>query len=338
MTTNAIKPMMLFLCTLQHLAVDGVCGAVLAAYAVNEAYLEPIIYYFALYNLVAFGTQFVVGYLLDKRTNFLPYAPTISLTLLTLGSVSEFGIMNQVLLLGAGNSIFHVAAGSVVLRKFDTYKELGIFVSSGAIGLALGLNQLVDAKIFLLVYAAAIFYVGKNFARIVEHESTEIPRQTKSALPVTVALVCVILLLGCVVLRSFGGGGNSSEYVMLFPCAFAFGKILGGLCCDKIGYKNTIAVIFVAGFLALQWSGLIAALILTVAFNMTMPLTLRLVHWCNPTRPGMMFGLAAGCLLPGVFANNFNVAPQAMIVAQFLSLFAAGTLLKRAWRTTTYDG
>lgn len=328
---------MLFTLTLQHLAVDGVCGAVLAAYAVNEAYLEPIIYFFALYNLVAFGTQFLFGYLLDKRPKLLPYAPTVSLALLTLGSVSEFGIMNQVLLLGAGNSIFHVAAGSVVLRRYDTYKELGIFVSSGAIGLALGLNQLVDAKIFLLAYAAAVFRLGKIPAQVVGHESSDVERQTKAALPVTVALVCVILLLACVVLRSFGGGGFSTEYVMLFPCAFACGKILGGLCCDRIGYKNTIAVIFVTGFLALPWSGLIAALVLTVAFNMTMPLTLRLVHWCKPAYPGMMFGLAAGCLLPGVFAENFNVAPQAMLVAQFLSLFAAGTLLKRAWRTTN-DG
>ena len=328
--------MMLFLCTLQHLAVDGVCGAVLAAYAVNEEFWEPIIYFFGLYNLIAFGTQFIVGYLLDKKSNFLPYAPTISLALLTLGSVAEFGIMNQVLLIGAGNSLFHVAAGSLVLRKYDTYKELGIFVSSGAIGLALGLNQLVDAKIFLLVYAAAtvIFFRldKKNPAQVLDAESTDVP-QKNFTLPVTVALVCVILLLGCVVLRSFGGGGNSAEYVMLFPCAFACGKILGGICCDKFGYKNTIAVIFVTGFLSMQWSGLIPALVTVLAFNMTMPLTLRLVHWCNPAYPGMMFGLAAGCLLPGLFLQNFNVAPQVMIVAQFLSLFAAWTLLNRAWRS-----
>ena len=331
---------MLWLCTLQHFAVDGICGAVLAAYAVSEEFLEPIIYFFGLYNLIAFGTQFFVGYLLDRRTNFLQYAPTISLVLLTLGSVPEFGIMNQVLFLGAGNSLFHAAAGSLVLRKFDTFKEPGIFVSSGAIGLALGLNQLVDAKIFLLICAvttAMLFRLGrKNPAQVFASESINVPQN--SSLPVTVALVCVILLLGCVMLRSFGGGGTSAEYVMLFPCVFACGKILGGICCDKLGYKNTIALIFVTGFVSLQWSGLIAALVLALAFNMTMPLTLRLVHWCNPKYPGLMFGLAAGCLLPGFFLENFSVVPQAMIVIQFLSLFAAGTLLNRTWRATTYDG
>ena len=51
---------MLFLHTLQHFTVDGICGAVLAAYAVNESYFEPIAYYFGLYNLIAFGSQWLI--------------------------------------------------------------------------------------------------------------------------------------------------------------------------------------------------------------------------------------------------------------------------------------
>jgi len=66
-----------------------------------------------------------------------------------------------------------------------------------------------------------------------------------------------------------------------------------------------------------------------------MPLTLRLVHWCNPRYPGMMFGLAAGCLLPGVFFKGFSLPPQAMAVLQFLSLAAAGRLL---WKSTGKTG
>lgn len=321
--------MMLFLYTLQHFAVDGICGATLAAYAVDEPFLEPIIYFFGLYNLLAFGTQFLIGHLLDRRENFLPYAPIIALALLSLGMISELGISIQVVLLGLGNSIFHVAIGSVVLRKYDTYKELGIFVSSGAIGLALGLNLFVDAKIFVAIYALATAII---FRRAKVHEQIDLPEASRKkfpALPWNVAFICVMLLLGCVVLRSFGGGGNSDEYVMLFPCVYAAGKILGGICCDKLGYKNTIALIFIVGFLSLQWSGLFAAVMLTLAFNMTMPLTLRLVHWCKPNSPGLMFGLAAGCLLPGFFMENFNVVPQAMIIIQFLSLFVAGTLFAR---------
>lgn len=323
---------MLFLCTVQHFAVDGICGAVLASYAVNENFLEPIIFFFGLYNLIAFGTQFVVGYFLDRRADFLPHAPIVALILLAVGCVNELEILSRVIFIGAGNSLFHVSAGSVILRRYSTFKEPGIFVSSGAIGLALGLNLFVDAKIFLAVYALAtaiIFYRGK----ISEPEEISTPEKNFE-LPVTVAVVCAILLLGCVVLRSFGGGG-SSEFVMLFPCIFACGKILGGVVCDKVGYKNTIALIFLTSFLALQFDGLIAAAVLTLAFNMTMPLTLRLVHWCNPKYPAMMFGLAAGCLLPGVFAENFNVVPQAMVVVQFLALFAAGNFFVRFRKAVT---
>ncbi|MBR3051126.1 MAG: hypothetical protein IKG61_06720, partial [Selenomonadaceae bacterium] len=172
---------------------------------------------------------------------------------------------------------------------------------------------------------AVVFLSGKKFSA----PESEILPQKNFNLSMSVASACVILLLGCVVLRSFGGG-NTAQYVMLFPCVFAVGKILGGLCCDKIGYKNTIGLIFILGFLSLQWSGLISAVILALTFNMTMPLTLRLIHWCNPNYPGMMFGLAAGCLLPGFFFENFSVVPQAVIVIQFLSLFVAGALFNRA--------
>ena len=92
--------------------------------------------------------------------------------------------------------------------------------------------------------------------------------------------------------------------------------------------RKIYLTISLAAVAALQLSGLAASVLLVLAFNMTMPLTLRLVHWCNPRYPGMMFGLAAGCLLPGVFFKGFSVPPQAMAVLQFLCLAAAGWLLR----------
>ena len=315
---------MLFFNTLQHFAVDGICGATLAAYAVGEIYFEPIVYYFGLYNLIAFGTQWLMGYLIDRKVKFISYA-------LGLGTVSSLGIMSQVILLGIGNSLFHVAGGSLVLRKYKTYKELGIFVSSGAVGLALGLNLFVSSVIFLILYAVITVIVFQRLRKTdfeVEAKPKEHSEQY-SNVALTAIIGCVILLLGCVVLRGFGGRSAATEYVLLLPCTFALGKAIGGICCDKIGYKNTIVLIFVLSFLSLQWSGLVPILILTLAFNMTMPLTLRLVHFCNPNYPGLMFGLAAGCLLPGAFfRDDFSVIPQAMVVIQFLTLFIAGYLFK----------
>ena len=139
--------------------------------------------------------------------------------------------------------------------------------------------------------------------------------------------------LACVVLRGFGGGGRCPGLPLLFPCVFALGKACGGLVCDRFGLKATALAVFLLCFLALQFGGLVPALLLAFAFNMTMPLTLRLAHWCFPKAPGLIFGLAAGCLLPGYFFKDaLALPPQAMAVLVFLGLFLAGSTLARFGR------
>ena len=56
---------MLILFTLMHLTVDGVCAAAMRTYALGEPYLDPILFYFGMYNLIAFGGQWLMGWLLD---------------------------------------------------------------------------------------------------------------------------------------------------------------------------------------------------------------------------------------------------------------------------------
>ena len=114
---------MLAIFTVLHFVVDGVCAAAMAAYAVQEPLLAPIVYYFGLYNGIAFGTQWLTGWLLDKKENRTRYAFLFVLVTLALGTQPALGIKAQTVLLGLGNSVFHVAAGSMVLRRYATYKE-----------------------------------------------------------------------------------------------------------------------------------------------------------------------------------------------------------------------
>ena len=160
---------MLVIFTALHFLVDGICAAAMAAYAVQEPSLAPIVYYFGLYNAIAFGTQWLTGWIFDKKENWIRYAFPFILVTLGMGTQAALGIKAQTLLLGIGNSVFHVAAGSLVLRRYTTYKELGIFVSSGAVGLALGLNCIVGAYPFLFACAVLCAAVTQRLWR------TEIP-------------------------------------------------------------------------------------------------------------------------------------------------------------------
>ena len=313
------------LLTLAHFCVDGVCGAVLAAYAFSEPYLEPIVYYFGLYNLIAFGGQWCAGWFFDKRPRTILPALFVAAGFLSVGLVSSLPVWLWVCCMGVGNCVFHAAAGSFVLRNFDGFSAPGIFVSGGALGLGLGLGQFCPAWIFFVLYLAAVVFIAKG--GIVFEAGSFAPQEEKSA-PTAALLGCGAALLLCVVLRGFGGGGTAGAPPLLFPCVFTLGKAAGGVLCDRIGYRRTILAIFLLGFFALQGEGLQFSILLAFAFNLTMPLTLRLLHRCAPARPGMTFGLAADCLLPGAFCPGaVFVSAAAMIVLQFLCLYFAGRVL-----------
>ncbi|MBQ7248850.1 MAG: hypothetical protein IJS21_02335 [Deltaproteobacteria bacterium] len=323
---------LLALATLLHFAVDGVCAANLARYAWGEPRLEPILFYFGLYNLIAFGGQWAMGWWLDCRPRHIAPSLIVSPLLLAAGCLEGQGILWQTVFLALGNCLFHSAGGSLILRGSRNFSEPGIFVSSGALGLALGLNGFCGAVPFLLLClaAAVALAVLLHFRGLPEFAVADpiasdeaAPRSTGTA----ALLFAAFLLLACVVLRGANGGGTSG-YVLLFPCVFALGKVLGGLCADHFGYNKTVLAIFLLGFLSLQWQGLLPALLLALSWNMTMPLTLRLLHRCRPDRPGLMFGLAAGCLLPGYFfREHLTVLPGLLIVLQFLALSFTGWLL-----------
>lgn len=316
----------LALATLAHFATDGVCAANLARYALAEPRLEPILFHFGLYTLIAFGGQWAAGWWIDRRPARIAPALLLAPLLLAAGSLTWSGILWQAVLLGLGNCLFHAAGGALALRGSLGFGGPGVFVSSGAVGLALGLNGFLGVGFFILLCLTT----GAALAVLLHRRGlpeTAAGMDDGGPASAPALALAAFLLLGCVVLRGASGGG-ASEFVLLFPCVFALGKVLGGLCADRLGYGNTVLAIFLLGFLALQGEGLAPALLLALSWNMTMPLTLRLLHRCRPDRPGLMFGLAAGCLLPGhFFREHLAVLPGLLVVLQFLALTLAGRLL-----------
>lgn len=317
-----------------HLLVDGVCGAVLSIYAIKEPRLEPIIFYFGFYTVFAFGLQGPVGWLLDKVPTYTKKALITSTFLLALGTIPQLTIGMQAALLGLGNCLFHVVGGSYVLRKYNTYSELGLFVSSGAIGLGLGLYSIVNVW-QLLVLAFIFTGLSVKNMQVLKQENLAVTPKINEENSACKLWGIIALLFGCIVLRGFGSDNVlESPNIMLLPCTLALGKFLGGYMCDKIGYKKTVLIILAIGFVGLKIQGLYGGLLFVLASNMTMPLTLRLAHWCRIGAPGLVFGLAASCLVPGtVFKGMLSFPPQLILVLQFLILVIAGfVLLKKEYQ------
>lgn len=320
---------MLILCTVLHFSVDGVCGAVLAEYAVHEEIFSRVVYYFGLYSLIAFGFQWLTGLILDRRKDFLIYALILAPVFLASGMISGLGIFWQAVLLGIGNCFFHVSAGILILERYNHFREPGIFVSSGALGLALGLQEYVSAFTFEIICAVFTF-IAVIYALKYPAESDSESHNASESVNMACLIAGALMLLLCVILRGFGGSSHVPEYILLMPCVFVLGKSFGGILCDALGWRKTILAIFILSFLALQIPGITGTVILTFAFNMTMPLTLRLLHIYFPEFPGLTFGLAAGCLLPGAFYGKyFSIPAEIMILIQFLGLFVAGFIFIR---------
>ena len=120
---------------LAHFLVDAVCiAALFGAKLGGTGVAKEII----IYNTLAFSTQCVVGLLTDKVKHCVELE-TAAMLLVAAGFFAPVPLMWRVVMIGIGNSVFHVAAGTVTLRR-SAFRAapLGIFVAPGAIGLTLG--------------------------------------------------------------------------------------------------------------------------------------------------------------------------------------------------------
>ena len=212
-------------CTLLHLLVDGLC--ICSLYLQSSSLpLPSLAAIFITYNTLAFLTQPLTGAWADrmKRKHWMLIMAVLLLTLAvasTLFAVSARctspGVAIVPVQLGLGNSLFHVWGGKqMVIKTGNDIRALGVFVSTGVLGLAIGLICRSWALLYglLLAYVGlAIVYVHSELvsARTRESENARIDQgrirppltpptqEGKQALMLVLALM---LFVGC---RSFVG-------------------------------------------------------------------------------------------------------------------------------------
>ena len=266
------------------------------------------------YNFFAFAMQLPIGIIADKiNKNAICSAIGCLLIIIAFG-FSNFGIISC-LIAGVGNAMFHVGGGIDVLNISDKKATLsGIFVSTGAMGIflgeksaSIGFNKYYIVVLILLISVILLFCLYNQIKDKVKNEKVIIPTTNINEMIVIVCLMITVIIRGYVgLILSFEWKSN---FILALISIFAvvFGKMLGGIIGDKIGFmKVSLISLVVSAFLFLfAFNNSTLGILAILFFNMTMPITLTALSNILFNNKGMAFGLLTFALFIGAIPVFF---------------------------------
>ncbi len=274
-----------------------------------------------IYNFFAFAMQLPIGILADKiNKNAICSAIGCILVAIAFG-FANYGIISC-LIAGIGNAMFHVGGGIDVLNISNKKATLsGIFVSTGAMGIflggkssSIGFDKYYIVILILLLSAVSLFWLYKQIKNkdSIKNENVIIPKLNTTEI---IAITCLIIT---VVIRGYVGlilaFDWKSNFILALISIFAvvFGKMLGGIIGDKIGFMkiSLISLIVSAILFIFAFNNSVLGILAILFFNMTMPITLTALSNILFNNKGMAFGLLTVALFIGavpVFFGYENV-------------------------------
>ena len=327
---------------LLHFLVDGLC--ICCLYLLLSAYGGPVLVgSFILYNVLAFLTQPLTGMLADSR-RFLPMLLPLAVTLLAiavvlasllLANASPTTHLSPVIPLlvafplGMGNSLFHVWGGKIVaITTGNDARALGLFVSTGAFGLAVGMWLHSWWALYLFLGLIALLAVVGPMGLI---------RPTNPVRPSGIGAInlkpqfvwgILMLLMGFVMFRSFIGEtftanvAKSGVMMLLIGGLAMAGKAIGGWVANGFGLFSTFNIAIAGTVSCLLLKGLISWMWIPglLFINGTMAVTLCWANKVSPGREGLSFGLLAAALMPGYMLAMAGAETSFIIPRLFLTL------------------
>ncbi len=296
--------------SLLHFVVDLSC-AILVTNFVKEYMGESISYFWAvvLYDFFAFAMQLPIGIIADK-VNKNALCSAFGCAIVAVAYVIKgFGII-PCIVAGIGNSLFHIGGGIDVLNISNKKAApSGIFVATGAMGIflggksqKLGFNNYVLMILMLLVGAQILYWLYKKI-------KNEVTNEPIVKLSLTAAQkISIVCLVTTVVIRSYVGSILAFDwkadigFAILAVCAVVFGKMLGGIIGDRIGFKSIslISLVTSACLFLFAFESPIIGILAILLFNMTMPITLTALSNILNNNKGMAFGLLTLALFIGI--------------------------------------
>ncbi len=326
--------MLLGISAVMHLLVDGLCVCCLYLMAASSG-VVGFVGVFLTYNILAFMTQPFTGLLVDKMER-RHWVLLVSMSLLSIAVLAasmvvaagtvKAGMLAVAVLLGFGNSLFHVWGGKqVVITHGNDMPALGLFVSTGALGLSLGVvfySWFLLQAFLLVLCLLAVAYVGMDGRSDRSDRSVRSDRsdwnggvEIASRYGMGFVLASMAALVAFVLFRSFtgelfssgAGVGKTQVVVLLMGAVAMLGKMAGGWFAKWFGIVPSMVVVLLFVMVCFVVGGSNLAILLTGIFmtNCTMPVTLYLANVVLEGKEGLAFGILAAALIPGYLLAVF---------------------------------
>ncbi len=300
-----------------HFLVDFSCAFILMRYSGASGGSDEAVSLFLLYNLLAFGTQFVFGLAGDlMRDNGRIFASAGCLVCAAALVFAGRNVTAAAAVAGIGNAAFHAGGGTDSLTQTKGMTRAGVFVSSGALGIACGARAgsgeliLIQYPAALLIFCAAcIFILCRGKRRTV---FDPVPKNDLRVIPFPA--LAAAMIIAAIAIRSFVGFAapvpeHEGRFDWILPAAAAFaGKFSGGILADyispKIAAPAALMISVPLFFLGSErYYLLVAALFF---FNIAMAVTLCELARRLPGREGFAFGLSTSALLLGYLVYRID--------------------------------
>ena len=292
-----------------HFVVDLAC-AVLVSNLVTQKMGAGTNLFIAIliYNFFAFAMQLPIGIIADK-VNKNAICSAIGCVLVAIGfGFTNYGII-ACLIAGIGNAMFHVGGGIDVLNISDKKATLsGIFVSTGAMGIflggksaSIGFDKYYLIILTLLISSVSLFWLYKKIKDNVKNEKVISPQLNITEIIAITCLIITVIIRGYVGLILAFEWKSSFILALLSIFAVVFGKMLGGIIGDRIGFMkiSLISLIISALLFIFAFNNSILGILAILFFNMTMPITLTALSNLLFNNKGMAFGLLTVALFIG---------------------------------------
>ncbi len=319
-----MKTLRLAINSISHLVVDAACFFVLYSCVKNITPFggmeQSVLVWglFLIYNFIAFGLQFVFGYIYDLFPKIK--MAVIGVTFVAVGVLLDFSPVLSMIFVALGNALFHVGGGADTLNESNGMKESGVFVSFGAIGVYLGTRiGTIGANKFIVFAVLLVFCAAEYIVSRIKIEKKEAKPCLNEKLNFSLSFA---ILFVAIVIRAFSGGAlpkpidNQSFTLISVMCVFV-GKLIGGFIADYVSPKKAIFVALILSAFISLFENAYTYCIAILLFNVAMPITLYGLYLEMPNNAGLAFGLSTLALLLGtipLFFMSFQSAGRIVFV------------------------